>query len=116
MEEAVLVPGAGKNIGGQGRRQRAARDKAEIARPGACHGGGRAEFIEFRQHLHPRTIGSACSGHVEAAEALEGLGRRDTLRSFNPSKRRADRRAASVISVSSMPPAPTTPTTDCGAR
>ena len=39
MKDGVLVPGAGKNVGGQGRRQRAARDKAEVARPGACHGG-----------------------------------------------------------------------------
>ena len=39
IQAGVLVPRRGQPVGGDGRRQRAADDKAEVARPGHAHRG-----------------------------------------------------------------------------
>ena len=70
VQAGVLVPGRAQPVRGQRDRQRAARDEAEVARPGGGHEPGlgrRGERLEHRHRIRPR-------GGQRTAEPVRGAG------------------------------------------
>src|SRR5262249_50013610 len=70
-EARVLVPGAGQPVRGEGGRERAAVDEAEVASAGVHNRGRRADFVEQRHHR----AGIARSLRQRPAEIPEALDR-----------------------------------------